>query len=252
MLGALPMSSRTLRILYLHGFASGPESTKGRAVAARFAELGVAVERLDLRVPSFERLRTSAMIDVVRHALGEDGAPVLVMGSSLGGYVAARVAAVDARVDSLVLLAPAFGLLARWRERLGEDGWNAWRASGWIEVEDHATHRMGRVDFGFVADLESLEAKLGATPEVTVPTLVIHGRSDDVVPIEGSRRWAAASIEPLRHDLGPTERDPRDGSRRAPTEGAKVRLVEVDDGHTLAGSLPLILRETEAFLSAMR
>jgi hypothetical protein len=40
----------------LHGFASGPGSKKGRAVAERFAARGTEVERLDLRVPSLERL----------------------------------------------------------------------------------------------------------------------------------------------------------------------------------------------------
>ena len=210
------------RFLYLHGFASGPKSTKGRAVAARFAQLGRDVTRLDLRVPSFEHLRTSAMSDVGRSAIGGDADRAVVMGSSLGAYTAARAAALDARIVKLVLLAPAFGLLARWRERLGEGGWAAWRERGWLAVEDYSTHRPGRVDFGFVEDLEALEAKLGATPEVHVPTLVIHGRADEVVPIEGSRRWAEARPH--------------------------VRLVEVDDGHELVAALPVILRETEAFV----
>ena len=52
---------------------------------------------------------------------------------------------------------------------------------------------------------ESLRAE--GLPE----TVIIHGRSDDVVPIESSRAFGAP-------------------------------LVEVDDGHRLSASLPLILR----------
>ena len=35
-------------ILYLHGFASGPGSAKGRALEERFAAEGVALRRADL------------------------------------------------------------------------------------------------------------------------------------------------------------------------------------------------------------
>ncbi len=45
------------RWLYLHGFASGPGSAKGMRLAKHYAEMGVTVERLDLRRPSMEHLR---------------------------------------------------------------------------------------------------------------------------------------------------------------------------------------------------
>lgn len=56
----------------------------------------------------------------------------------------------------------------------------------------------------------------GLVAPAGLPTIVIHGRQDDVCDIEGSRRYAERS-------------------------GAHVELVEVDDGHRLDGSLPLIL-----------
>lgn len=49
-----------------------------------------------------------------------------------------------------------------------------------------------------------------------VPTIVIHGRSDDLCPVEGSRRYAERS-------------------------GDHVEMIEVDDGHRLVESLPTIL-----------
>src|SRR4051812_6428009 len=48
------------RWLYLHGFASGPSSSKGVAIATHYASRGVAMDRLDLRIPSFEHLRLGA------------------------------------------------------------------------------------------------------------------------------------------------------------------------------------------------
>ncbi|HEU4535605.1 MAG TPA: hypothetical protein VFS00_15865, partial [Polyangiaceae bacterium] len=63
----------------------------------------------------------------------------------------------------------------------------------------------------------------GAFPDVRVPCLIVHGRRDDVVDVELSRRWAAGKPH--------------------------VRLVEVDDGHELTASLDLIVREADAFLA---
>src|SRR5689334_15793915 len=107
-----------MKILYLHGFASGPMSTKGVAFEKHFAARGIAIERMNLRVPSFERLRLSAMIDTVSAALVDR---TVLIGSSLGGLTAARVAERDPRVHAVILLAPAFQLVARWRGQLGPD-----------------------------------------------------------------------------------------------------------------------------------
>lgn len=208
-----------MRWLYLHGFASGPGSTKGTALARHFAPLGAEFDRLDLRLPSFEHLRLSAMIAHTREAIGGPDDRAVVLGSSLGGLVAARVAAMDARVVAVVLLAPAFRLAERWRARQ-PDVVAEWERTGWLEVDDHASGGRSRVDIGFLHDAAANDP---GWPEVTVPTLLIHGRQDDVVGIDHSRRWA---------------------------EGREnVRMVEVDDGHELTASLPRIAAEAEAHLA---
>jgi pimeloyl-ACP methyl ester carboxylesterase len=205
-----------MKILYLHGFASGPQSKKGVEFEAHFAARGIAIERLNLRVPSFEHLRLSAMIDTVRAAIGDAGA--ILIGSSLGGLTAARVAERDDRVRALILLAPAFQLVARWREQLGAE-WDDWRARRVREVADYTTGAMSKIDFGFVEDVEAIDV---GYPDVRVPTLILHGIDDDVVPIERSRTFAA--------------------------DKPWVRLVELPDGHELIASLPTLLAEAEAFV----
>jgi len=210
-----------MRYLYLHGFASGPNSKKGLAFAAHFAALGRSLERLDLRVPSFEHLRLSAMIEATRAAIGGPDDRAVLLGSSLGGLTAARVAERDPRVRALVLLAPAFQLAHRWRTSLGAD-LEAWRRTGWREVHDHTTGGLARVDFAFFEDAAALDA---GYPDVRVPTLVLHGLSDDVVPIERSRDFAAGRTH--------------------------VRLVELPDGHELVASIPTLLAETDRFLAAL-
>src|SRR6188472_497158 len=124
-----------MKILYLHGFASGPLSTKGVAFEKYFAPKGIVIERMNLRVPSFEHLRLSAMIETVRAAIDDTA---ILIGSSLGGLTATRVAERDPRVQALILMAPAFQLVARWREQLGSE-WDVWRERGWRDVADYTT-----------------------------------------------------------------------------------------------------------------
>lgn len=210
------------RFLYLHGFASSPGSAKASAFADHYERRGVHVERLDLRRPSFAHLRLSAMMETVREAIGGERDRAVLIGSSLGGLTAARVAEADARVCALVLMAPAFRFVERWPRRLGEAAWNAWRETGWLEVFDYAEESTAKVDFGLVEDAARVDAVGDGWPDVRVPTLIVHGVRDEVVDVELSREWA---------------RDRR-----------HVELVEVDDGHELTKSLPRILDLADQFL----
>lgn len=207
------------RHLYLHGFGSGPNSYKGVAFTEHYAKKGIALERLNLRVPSFEHLRVSTMIDTAQAALGDPSDTAIVFGSSLGALTASRLAARDARVTKLVLLAPAFDLIARWREMLGP-ALDTWRDTGTREFMDFTTKQMARVDYGFMEDAALVDAD--GPPDVRVPTLIIHGTHDETVPVEHARRWAHGR--------------------------SNVEMIEVDDGHELIHSLPRILAESDRFL----
>jgi pimeloyl-ACP methyl ester carboxylesterase len=188
-------------------------------LSERLAARGITLERLNLRVPDFEHLRLSAMIDVVRAAIGGEQDRAIVWGSSLGGQTAARAAERDPRICALVLLAPAFGLARRWRARLGDEGVARWRSQGSTPVDDYVEKRQRPLDFGFLEDITLTDAQ---PPDVRVPTLVIHGVRDEVVPVEVSREFARGK----KH----------------------VRLVEVDDGHDLTASLDRIFDEALRFL----
>ena len=208
--------------MYLHGFASGPASKKGVAVAGRIP----GVERLDLRVPSIERLSLGAMIAVTRAAIGGPRDRAILIGSSLGGLCAARLAEDEPRVCQLVLLAPAFRFAERWRQRLGDEGWARWMESGWLETHDHATGGTAHIHADFAREAAALDAPGDGWPDVRVPTVILHGRRDDVVPIETSRRFAA--------------------------DRPHVRLIELDDGHELLATLPVILDVIEQVIGPRR
>ena len=219
------MTSNGPRWLYAHGFASGPGSSKGVALARHYAERGVELRRLDLRVPTFETLRISAILDTMSQAIGGPQDRAVVFGSSLGGLAGARLAARDPRVCALVLLAPGFRVATQLARRLGEAQMRAWRDTGWLTTHDYARDAPSRVHYGFYDEAAHLDAEDDGMPDVRVPTLVIHGRRDDTCDIAVTRAWA----EGRRH----------------------VRLVEVDDGHELTASLPVIRAEADRFLASL-
>ncbi|MFW6050571.1 MAG: YqiA/YcfP family alpha/beta fold hydrolase [Myxococcota bacterium] len=204
------------RYAYLHGFASSSGSKKGVWLAEALAADGVVLERPDLNRPSFGELSHRAMIAAVEEMdrASGPGDRWRLVGSSLGGWLAARFAELHpGRVDRLVLLCPGFGLAERWPHLVGEASWARWRRQGALPLPD-AHGRMVPVHWGFIEEAR----RQPAVPAVPCPTVIVHGRRDPTVPIEGSRAYAAAHPE-------------------------RVRLVEVDDDHALMGSLDTILGE---------
>jgi uncharacterized protein len=207
-------------LLYLHGFASGPSSKKARALAERFAAIGVPLDVPDLTpgADGFERSSPSSMLAVAEARLDAAAPPHALVGSSLGGYLSAVAASRDPSIERLVLLAPAFRLFERWQQRLGPAELAAWRERG-LEVDHFASGRKRRLGWQFHEDARGWPA----FPEVRVPTLCFAGRNDETVPL--------ADVEAF--------------VERTPT----ARLVVVEDGHDLMASLDVIFREARAFLA---
>ncbi|PKN53897.1 MAG: hypothetical protein CVU56_29415 [Deltaproteobacteria bacterium HGW-Deltaproteobacteria-14] len=205
------------RHIFLHGFASGPQSKKGNALRAALAARGVELALPDLNAPDFAHLTHTRALAVLDREAGADG-PVALVGSSLGGYLAARWAELHPeRVTRLVLLCPGFDMIARWPQLLGADAIARWRAHGALHFADGAGVQTP-VHWGFIEDA----LRHPATPEVACPTLILHGIHDVVVPIAGSRAYAAAH--------------------------KNARLIELDDDHALIGQLDRVIAETLAFL----
>jgi uncharacterized protein len=174
-----------LRIIYLHGFASGPGSRKAQVFRARFEESGVSVTVPELDAGFFFGLTISGQFEILtREAKGE---PVVLMGSSMGGYLAALYAARHPEVEKLVLLAPAFGFQNRWPGMLGEEKFRAWEETGELEIFHYGDKAPRKVGWQLAADAKNWEA----VPDVKQPTLLFHGTNDTTVPISSSEAYAA-------------------------------------------------------------
>lgn len=205
-------------ILYLHGFASGPASRKARYFQQRLAARGV-----DLLVPAmdegdFRGLTITGQLQLVERLAGRE--PVTLIGSSMGGYIAALYASRHPETERLVLLAPAFGFTHRWPESLGETTLRQWQTSGALLVHHYATGEMREVGYQLIEDGKRYEDY----PDFHQPALILHGSQDDVVPLAYSEHFAATH--------------------------PNVELKVLDSNHELTNVLDEAWREAERFLFA--
>ncbi len=210
----------TFTFVALHGFASSPASRKNVHFDARFRARELTLVRPDLNQPSFAKLSIAAMqAEIARTWDAAGRAPLRMIGSSLGGYVAALFASQHPeRVDRLVLLCPAFDIAALWPELLTAEQLVEWKQRGTLGLEDAA---------GAIVDVHyALVEEARATPpfpRALCPTVIVHGRQDARVPFAQSERYA----------------------RETP---AVRELVRVDDGHDLLASLDVLYGVVDRFL----
>lgn len=173
-----------IRTLYLHGFASSPQSSKAQFLAGRFAEQGWPFEIPDLNGGDFRRLTLTGQLSIVEECAA--GAPVHLIGSSLGGYLAALYAARHPEVKKLVLLAPAFSFARLYEESLGAEKVRDWERTGALRVMHYGQGVEMDLGWQFLEDARRYEDE----PAITQPCLIIHGTRDDVVPVQVSRQFA--------------------------------------------------------------
>jgi uncharacterized protein len=186
------------QMIYLHGFASSPRSTKARWLTSRAHAIGLPLVCPDLNGDDFEGLTVTRMLE---HVVGTmdalpDG-PVVLVGSSLGALVAlfatvhcaGTAGARRHPIESLVLLAPALDLAPGLARHFGPARMAEWRASGSVEVLHHADNRPRRLGYEFFADAERYDA---FDVWDSTPTLAYQGTRDDTVDPAMVTRWAAA------------------------------------------------------------
>ena len=210
------------RIIYLHGFASSPQSSKAQFFGRRFAAAGIPFEVPLLDEGNFAALTVSGQLKVVDKAVRravQTGDSVVLMGSSLGGYLAALYAEQHPKeIHELILMAPAFGFPERLRARYTPEQLEAWKTRGWAPVFHYGSKQEERLGYRFLEDA----ALHSPVPDFHQRALLLHGTGDTVVPSELSYSFALEHVH--------------------------TRLALFPSGHELTDVLEDLWRETAMFL----
>lgn len=206
----------TMRYLYFHGFASGPLSRKAQFFRERLAGEGISLEIPALDDGDFEQLTISSQLGLIERMLA--GERAVLIGSSMGGYLAALYASEHPEIDRMVLLAPAFGFGARWAETFGAEKVAEWRERGHAEVYHYASKGMQRLGAGLFDD----SMRHPGYPACAQPALIFHGVEDTVVPIAAAEEWSQ--------------------------KNRNSRVIALQSGHELTDVLETIWERSRTFL----
>ncbi len=205
-----------MKVIYLHGFASSPQSSKAQFFAARFGEAGVECVIPALDGGDFANLTITAQLELIEREAG--GETVRLIGSSLGGYLAALYASLHPQAtDRVVLLAPAFCFGSYYPQDLGPAILEAWMRTGVRRIPHYGYHEERDLNYGFIEDA----VRYPDYPDFTAPALIMHGRNDEVVPVRVSETFAAVH--------------------------SNARLLVLDSDHQLTDVTATLWKETSAF-----
>ena len=174
-----------IEFIYLHGFASSPQSQKATAFKKRFSELGLPLTVPDLEGGDFKHLTISRQIRIINETLDAfPDATWALIGSSMGGYLAALTGQLRPEVKALYLMCPGFNFIRRWRLAMADE---IQKGEGLIRVFNYRYNKNMELDLEIFEDAEQWEAIDFDRP---VSTRIIHGLHDETVDIEESRNFA--------------------------------------------------------------
>ncbi|GAB4277174.1 MAG: alpha/beta fold hydrolase [Oscillatoriaceae cyanobacterium] len=206
------------KYIYLHGFASGPEGAKALYLRQCFATANLHLTTPDLNSGDFTHLTLTRQLQQVAALFPPPPQPVTIIGSSFGGLTAAWLAQKHPQINRIILLAPAFEFLTHWLPTFSHEQLHQWQTTGFFPIYHYAENREIPLHYQFIEDVAQYpEGELTRN----IPTLIIHGKNDEVIPIQASRNFAA----------------PRPW----------VQLLELDSDHSLVDVLPTIWQYVQDF-----
>ena len=190
--------------VYLHGFASGPSSQKASAFKNKFKEVEVSINIPDLEGGNFENMTLSSQINIIFNLLNQlKCKEVYLIGSSMGGYIASLVAEMREEVKAIYLIAPGFNFLDRWMRNMKLDFNDeaSWKSK--IPVFHYRYCETKYICSDIFKDAKNWSS---TSFNREIPSRIIHGIYDEVVPIDVSKKFIASrpwcSLKELDSDHG--------------------------------------------------
>jgi pimeloyl-ACP methyl ester carboxylesterase len=191
-----------LKLLYLYGFASGPLSTKAQFFKRKFPR-NVEFEIYDY-IPdqkSFTNLKNSNLLyDLHAYIEKNYSKGVILFGSSFGGLISLWYASQHPdNVSKLILMAPTLRFSASVLAKLLD--LSDWKEKGFVNIMHFRYNMMVPLAYTFYQDILDNPPPDFGTLDITIPTLIFHGKFDETVPILWSKEYAKANQHVFLHEL---------------------------------------------------
>ncbi|MEG0826543.1 MAG: alpha/beta fold hydrolase [Bacilli bacterium] len=182
-------------ILIIHGFAGG---TYDQEYLANFLELEKNFDVFTFTLPGHDSINRAKVTkeewikcseEHIQMLIDQGYMGIYVIGHSMGGVIACHLATKYKQIKKLVLAAPAFQYLA-----LKDGNFDILEImKNSPEVfktynKEEIISRVFKFSFKVVNEFVELVKKYQKTPfSITIPTLIIQGLNDSIVPIESSK-----------------------------------------------------------------
>ncbi|MFX1283863.1 MAG: YqiA/YcfP family alpha/beta fold hydrolase [Promethearchaeota archaeon] len=196
-----------MHILYLYGFASGPQSNKAQFFKEKFNSLDVPFDIFDY-IPnreSFSNLKTSKLLENLHSYIELNytkETDIVLFGSSFGAFLSVWYTSKHPeRVQNLILIAPALRFSAHLICETHGINPSLWEKQGLINVFHYRYNGEIPLKYTFYEDLVENPLPDFDKVGISIPILILHGKSDNVVPIIGSKQFADSNRQVTLHEL---------------------------------------------------
>ncbi len=181
-----------MKIIYLHGFASSPQSIKSQFFKKQLKKLNLEIFTPDLNCNDFTNLTITCQIEIIKNIISKNSKEkYILIGSSMGGYVSLLCAnlihsyPLFKKIQKLILLAPALDFTKRILKK-DKNKFLEWKKNGFIDVEHYQWKKTLPLSFQLYKDAVLYE-KLNLNR--VLPVLIFHGINDETVPYEVSLKY---------------------------------------------------------------
>lgn len=179
-------------IILVHGFASNKNTTNLVKLKDILGQKNIATFRFDIfghgeSEGKFEDITITEAVDDILQAIkflrSKGYTKIGLVGSSFGGISSIMAASKTSDLLLLALKSPVSDFWELEKERYSEKELEEWKRLGYIDYEDEG--RMMKLGYTFVEDFKNNDA-YKAAPNIKISTLIVHGDSDEIVPVDQS------------------------------------------------------------------
>lgn len=209
--------------IYLHGFASSPNSSKAQFYKTKLQQNGVNVNTPDLNGKDFTNLTLTNALNQVQQIINQCTKPIVLIGSSMGGLISCLLAETNPQITKLILLAPAFKMSKLWQDGISNEQLTEWVNTGYQPTYHYGYEKQVKLHYEFYTDMFKHN---DSNFTRNLPCLIFHGTKDKIVPINLSEEYSQ------NHPM--------------------AKLISLDDDHSINKNLNKLWNLSEEFLLTLQ